>query len=186
MSHSELHIESNTLASAIEKRVDVQAQKCYQCGKCSAGCPVADEMDLPPSMVMRLIQTESPAHDEKVLKSYAIWLCVTCEICLSRCPMEIDIPSVMDFLRQRSRSEEKVNPKAKNIIAFHKSFLNSIKYTGRLYELGLILDYKRRSFNLTQDVALGPKMLSAGKLHIFPEMIKGTKDIAKIFKKTSK
>jgi heterodisulfide reductase subunit C2 len=186
MSHSEHFIENNTLASAIEDQVEVKAQKCYQCGKCSAGCPVADEMDLPPSMVLRLLQTENPANDDRVLKSLSIWLCVTCEMCLSRCPMEIDIPSMMDFLRQRSRSEGKVNPKAKNIIAFHKSFLNSIKYTGRLYELGLILDYKRQSFNLTQDIALAPKMLSTGKLHIFPEMIKGTKLIAKIFKKTSK
>jgi len=186
MSHSEHLIENNTLASAIEKQVEVQSQKCYQCGKCSAGCPVADEMDLPPSMVLRLLQTQSPANDEKLLRSYSIWLCVTCEMCLSRCPMEIDIPSVMDFLRQRSRNEDKVNPKAKNIIAFHKSFLNSIKYTGRLYELGLILDYKRRSLNMMQDVALGPKMLSAGKLNIIPETIKGTKQIARIFKKTSK
>jgi heterodisulfide reductase subunit C2 len=186
MSHSEIQIENNTLASAIEKHMEVQAQKCYQCGKCSAGCPVADEMDLPPSMVLRLLQTESPANDDKVLKSLSIWLCVTCEMCLSRCPMEIDIPSMMDFLRQKSRSEGKVNPKAKNIIAFHKSFLNSIKYTGRLYELGLILDYKRQSLNMTQDMALAPKMLLTGKLHIFPEIIKGTKEIARIFKKTSK
>jgi heterodisulfide reductase subunit C len=186
MSHSEHHIENNSLAAAIEQHVEVKAQKCYQCGKCSAGCPVAEDMDFPPSMVLRLLQTELPANDEKVLKSYSIWLCVTCEMCLSRCPMEIDIPSMMDFLRQKSRSEKKVNPKAKNIISFHKSFLNSIKYTGRLYELGLILDYKRQSLNMMQDVALAPKMLSTGKLHIFPEIIKGTPQVARIFKKTSK
>ena len=58
MSHSEHHTERNSLAYSIEKNVEVNAQKCYQCGKCSAGCPVADEMDLPPSMVMRLLQTE--------------------------------------------------------------------------------------------------------------------------------
>jgi len=185
MSHSEHLIENNTLASAIEKQVEVQSQKCYQCGKCSAGCPVADEMDLPPSMVLRLLQTQSPANDEKLLRSYSIWLCVTCEMCLSRCPMEIDIPSMMDFLRQKSRSEKLVNKKARNIIAFHKSFLNSIRFTGRLYELGLILDYKRQSLNMTQDISLAPKMISRGKLHLFPNMIKGTAQIARIFKKTS-
>jgi len=126
-----------------------------------------------------------PANDDKILRSDSIWLCVTCEMCLSRCPMEIDIPSMMDFLRQRSRSEKKVNKKAKNIIAFHKAFLNSIKFTGRLYELGLILDYKRQSLNLTQDISLAPKMISRGKLHLFPNMIKGTSQIARIFKKTS-
>ena len=68
MSHSEHHIENNSLAGTIEKSVEVHAQKCYQCGKCSAGCPVADEMDLPPSMVMRLLQTEDPANDDIILQ----------------------------------------------------------------------------------------------------------------------
>jgi heterodisulfide reductase subunit C len=186
MSQSEHHTERNSLAYSIEKNVEVNARKCYQCGKCSAGCPVAFDMDLPPSMVMRLLQTESPANDDKILRSNSIWLCVTCEMCLSRCPMEIDIPSMMDFLRQRSRSEKKVNRKAKNIIAFHKSFLNSIRYTGRLFELGLILDYKRQSFNLTQDISLAPRMISRGKLHFIPHMIKGRSQMSRIFKKTSK
>ena len=184
MSNSEHHIENNSLAAKVEKAVEVKAQKCYQCGKCSAGCPVAEDMDLPPSMVMRLLQTENNFNDEKILKSHSIWLCVTCEMCLSRCPMEIDIPSMMDYLRQKSRSENKQNAKAKNIIAFHKSFLSSIKHTGRLYELGLILDYKRQSLNMTQDMTLGPKMMSRGKLHLFPEKIKDLAHIAKIFKKT--
>ena len=184
MSHSEYHTERNSLAYSVEKNVEVHAQKCYQCGKCSAGCPVADEMDLPPSMVMRLLQTEIPVNDEKILRSHSIWLCVTCEMCLSRCPMEIDIPSMMDFLRQKSRSENKVNRKAKNIIAFHKSFLNSIRFTGRLYELGLIIDYKRQSLKMIQDISLAPKMISRGKLHLFPYMIKGKAQMAGIFKKT--
>lgn len=186
MSHSQHNTETSTLAYSIEKSVEVKAQKCYQCGKCTAGCPVASEMDLPPSMVMRLLQTGMPENDEKVLRSQSIWLCVTCEMCLSRCPMEIDIPSMMDFLRQKSRSEKKVNAKAKNIIAFHKSFLNSIRFTGRLYELGLIIDYKRQSLNLTQDIMLAPKMISRGKLHLFPTMIKDLGHLGRIFKKTSK
>ena len=186
MSQSEHHSVRNSLASIIEKNVEVHARKCYQCGKCTAGCPVAEEMDLPPSMVMRLLQTEEPANDERILRSHTIWLCVTCEMCLSRCPMEIDIPSMMDFLRQRSRTEKLVNKKAKNIIAFHKSFLNSIRFTGRLYELGLIIDYKRQSLNMIQDISLAPKMISRGKLHLFPHMIKGKAQMARIFKKTSK
>jgi len=186
MSHNEQNIDNNTLSFEIEKHINVKAQKCYQCGKCTAGCPIAGEMDFPPSMVLRLLQTGSQINDEKILKSNSIWLCLTCEMCLSRCPMEIDIPSMMDYLRQKSMELKKVNPKAKNIIAFHKSFLKSIKNTGRLYELGLVLDYKKQSLNLMQDISLGPKMFSKGKLHIFPEKIKDRKHIAKIFEKTRK
>jgi heterodisulfide reductase subunit C len=186
MSHHDHHAENNTLAGSIEKSVEVKVQRCYQCGKCTAGCPVSSEMDIPPSMVLRLLQTGDPENEEKVLRSHSIWLCVTCEMCLSRCPMEIDIPSMMDFLRQKSISEKKVNPKAKKIIAFHKSFLNSIRLTGRLFELGLIVDYKRRSMNLMQDVTLAPKMITRGKLHFIPTIIKDRAHIAGIFKKTSK
>ncbi|MRR21947.1 heterodisulfide reductase subunit C [bacterium] len=185
MSQQHPHAESNSVAFSIEKNLGVQSLKCYQCGKCSAGCPVAEEMDLPPSMVMRLLQTEEPANEDRLLRSLSIWLCVTCELCLSRCPMEIDIPSVMDFLRQKSLKEKKVSPKAKNIIAFHKSFLSSIRYTGRLFELGLILDYKRQSLNMTQDITLAPKMITRGKLHMIPHIIRGRTRIADIFRKTS-
>jgi hypothetical protein len=38
---------------------------------------------------------------------------------------------------------------------------------------------------MTQDILLAPKMISRGKLHLFPDMIKGTAQIARIFKKTS-
>ena len=174
----------NTLASDIERNVEVIAQKCYQCGKCTAGCPVACEMDFPPSVVLRLLQTENPANDEKILRSHSIWLCVACEMCLCRCPIEIDIPSMMDYLRQRSISEKKVNRKAKNILAFHKSFLNSIKLTGRLHEISLVADYKRRSLKLMQDVNIAPKMLLRGKLPLLPENIRGISQIRKIFKRT--
>lgn len=176
--------KEESLAGGINHNLNVSAAKCYQCGKCSAGCPVAFDMDYPPSLVMRILQTEYPDLEEKLLHSYSIWMCVTCEMCYGRCPMEIDIPKIMDYLRERSLKKNKVNPKAKNIVKFHKSFLDTVKYTGRLSELGLIADYKLRTFNMTQDVALAPKMIARGKLHFIPEMIKNRLMIAKIFKKT--
>ncbi len=183
MSASHEHIHPLTLNDEIRRDTGVIINKCYQCGKCSAGCPVATEMEYPPSLVMRMLQTEDPLHVEKLLKSMTIWLCVSCEMCLTRCPMEIDIPSLMDYMRQKSYRAKKTNPQAKKIIAFHKSFLDSINYTGRLYEMGLIVDYKMRTGAMMQDVAIAPKMFVKGKLNPVPEFIKGRKKIAAIFNK---
>jgi heterodisulfide reductase subunit C2 len=172
---------STSMKNEILVNTGVIINKCYQCGKCSAGCPLGIEMDYPPSMVLRMLQTEDPDQYDKLLKSMSIWLCVSCEMCLTRCPMEIDIPGLMDYLRQKSVKVKKTNPQAKKIIAFHKSFLDSINYTGRLYEMGLVVDYKMRTGDMMQDVAIAPKMFVKGKLNPIPEVIKGRKKVAAIF-----
>lgn len=164
----------------------ISVRKCYQCGKCSAGCPLSGDMDNPPSVIMRHLQPESKVLEEKILRAESIWICVACETCAARCPMEIDIPGVIDFLREKSLSRKLANPKAKNIISFHRAFLDSIEQTGRLYELGLIADYKVRSLHLGQDVALAPSMIAKGKLSFLPELIKGRKNMLSIFGKTLK
>ena len=174
------------LGGELMEQTEVRVSHCYQCGKCSAGCPLAVEMDYPPSVIMRLLQTGSPDLEEKVLRSFSIWVCLTCEMCFARCPMSIDIPKVMDFIREKSLKEKKANPKAKHIIAFHKSFLDSIRYTGRLYEIGLFADYKARTLRIFDDLDLAPKMIMRGKLNIIPELIKGRSGVASIFRKTIK
>jgi len=179
----EVHKKGSLMEEILDNR-EISIQKCYQCGKCSAGCPLSEDMDYPPSVIMRLLQTEDKQCEEQALRSMTIWLCVTCETCAARCPMEIDIPGVMDFCRERSILKKMTHHHAKNIISFHKAFLDSIDYTGRLYELGLIADYKTRSFNLGQDVMLAPEMIAKGKLGFFPELIKDRKGLGKIFKKT--
>jgi heterodisulfide reductase subunit C len=178
------HSAISGLGGEVFEHTEVKASHCYQCGKCSAGCPLSEEMDYPPSVIMRMLQTGNPALEEKVLRSFTIWVCLTCEMCFARCPMSIDIPKMMDFLREKSIKEKKSNPGAKEILAFHKSFLDSIKYTGRLYEIGLFVDYKARTLKIFDDLALAPKMMKRGKLNIIPELIKDRSGVAAIFRKS--
>lgn len=175
---------NSPLADFLHKKTGVDSQHCYQCGKCSAGCPLACEMDLPPSVIMRLLQTRDSRFTDEILRSHSIWLCLSCEICYVRCPMEIDIPMVMDALRAEAMKRKVVHPRAKKIIAFHRSFLDSIRYTGRLYEVGLIAGYKARSGSMLQDLLLAPLMFIRGKLHIIPELIKGRPVMKRIFSRT--
>ncbi len=71
---------------------------CNQCGKCSAGCPVVAAMDLLPSQVIRMAQLGM----EEVLESNTIWICASCLTCVARCPKGVDLPRLMEALRQVS------------------------------------------------------------------------------------
>jgi heterodisulfide reductase subunit C len=71
---------------------------CNQCGKCSAGCPVVAAMDILPSQVIRMAQLGM----EEVLESNTIWICASCLTCVTRCPKGVDVPRLMEALRQVS------------------------------------------------------------------------------------
>ncbi|HSQ34529.1 MAG TPA: 4Fe-4S dicluster domain-containing protein [Candidatus Binatia bacterium] len=186
-SEDHAHPAGRTLAELVREKTGVDVARCYQCGKCSAGCPLAAEMDFPPSQIMHLFQLgDFPQFAEQALRSNTIWLCLTCEICFCRCPMELDIPKVMDALRHESLAMKKVNPKAKDILAFHRAFLDSVRYTGRLFEMGQVVDYKLRSGHFLQDMLQAPWMFFVGKLHLLPERIRGRSLLARIFAKTLK
>lgn len=69
---------------------------CNQCGKCSAGCPIVGTMDILPSQALRMAQLGM----EEVLESNTIWICASCLTCVSRCPKGVDLPRLMEALRQ--------------------------------------------------------------------------------------
>ncbi len=95
-----LKLTRELLRDDLLKRIeDLSGQKllqCYQCGKCSAGCPVVDEMDILPSEVVRLLQL---GQVEPVLASKTIWVCASCLQCASRCPKGVEFSSICDALR---------------------------------------------------------------------------------------
>ena len=184
MQSTELHEDlRSSLRAKVERLLGESVNECYQCGKCTAGCPLNDEFDYMPNQILRMLQMDIPEIDEKILSSYSIWLCLACETCSSRCPQEVEIPEIMDFLRQESVRQNKINPKAKDIVSFHKSFLETVKNSGRLHEVGLIASYKLRTMHLLQDVTSAPKLFFDGKLSIFPHTIKNSKAIERIFQK---
>jgi heterodisulfide reductase subunit C len=162
---------SNRLAGRLERATGVRVARCYQCGKCTAGCPVADEMDEPPSRLLRLLQTERPEHERRALSSRAIWLCLGCETCVSRCPNEVDVPRAIDHLRSEAVAAGLAHRDAHDIRAFHRAFLGTIGARGRLYELELIGRYKLATGHLLQDVAVAPAMFAKGKIGLLPHRL---------------
>ncbi len=69
---------------------------CNQCGKCSAGCPIVATMEILPSQILRMAQLGM----EDALDSNTIWICASCLTCVARCPKGVDLPRLMEALRQ--------------------------------------------------------------------------------------
>ena len=169
------------LASHLHHATGQSVCDCYQCGKCTAGCPLASEMDIPPHQVLRLLQIGSARHERRALESLSIWLCLTCEACAARCPQNVEIPRIMDHLRHESLRRNRVHPQGRAVLAFHRAFLASLRRGGRLHEVSLIADFKLRTLRLFQDVLLTPKLLARGKLKLRPPRIAGHRAIQRIF-----
>lgn len=155
----------------------INVHACYQCGRCSSGCPVSDFFDF---SVMEVVRLASYGLEERLLKSKTIWLCAACETCASRCPNDIEIAALMDTLRELA-DRKGVQPAEPRVPVFHQSFLNSIKQFGRAYEIGMIGEYKLRSRDFMGDMKLGLSMFMKGKLSLFPHSIKGKSEVRKIF-----
>lgn len=157
--------------------MEIDVQACYQCGRCSAGCPIADFFDL---QTMEVVRLAAYGMEEKLLESHTIWLCAACDTCATRCPNNIDITSLMDLLRALARRKGKAAAEPR-IPQFHQSFLDSVKRWGRTYEIGMIAGYKLRSGDLMGDMKLGMSMFMKGKLKLLPHGIEGKGEVQEIF-----
>jgi len=161
-----------------------EVNRCYQCLTCTLGCPLAFAMDLKPHEILKHVQL---GDKEKVLRASTCWMCASCETCATRCPNEIPIVKLMDLLRQESVKEGKVTEQGPKI---NDAFLAAIKYLGRVHELSLIIDLKRRTrglFKINPDeIRLGAGMFRHGKLTLLPKKIKDTKTMRKLFSRLEK
>ena len=163
--------------SLINTHSSQQVQLCFHCHKCTAGCPVVQEMEYGPDRVLRMVQL---GEKERLLASHDIWLCASCETCGTRCPNEIDIARVMDALRQTAVAEAAhvAEPEA---LKFHRLFLYEVRNMGRMHEATLLASYKLWTLNLLADMDSGAKMLVKGKVPLLPHFIKGRSEVKKIY-----
>jgi heterodisulfide reductase subunit C len=162
----------------VEKATGEKVSACYQCYKCTAGCPVVTDMDIYPHRIIRNIIL---GNKDRVLGSKTIWTCLQCTTCSVRCPNDIDVARVFDALRKISVREGKIAEK--DTWRFDEIFLESVQRHGRLNELETILRYKIDKKDLFSDTMMGMGMLKKGRIGLLPHNIKDRKGIKEIFKK---
>ena len=166
-----------TFAEQVSEWSHQNVQRCYYCLRCSAGCPAAEFMEYTPAQILRLVQL---GQKETLLQSSAIWLCIGCETCGTRCPNEIHAGAVIDALRQMSLAEG-AEPGEPKIAKLHEAFLDSIRRFGRLHELTMLMQYKLTSRDLFSDLDMGLDMFIKGKIHPLPKRIEGVDEVRALF-----
>ena len=159
---------STQLADRIREATGENVFLCYQCIKCTSGCPLAEHFDLAPNQVLRAAQL---GMEERLFNSRTPWLCASCQTCTTRCPQGIDVARVMDFLTAEALRRG-IQPKVPDVALFHKVFLRDVDLLGRAYELGLMAEMNLRTGQPFKDLDLGLEMLRHGKLRVIPEFVR--------------
>lgn len=172
---------SKAVIARIEEEAGTSINLCYQCGKCTAGCPVAFAMDYPPRQVIRLMQLDLV---DDALECNSIWICATCETCSARCPRGVDIAALMDATRREALAQKKTGDG--KVSAFNEGFLAGVRHFGRTFEAGILLWHNLRTMQPFKDAELGLPMFKRGKVSILPEKIKNREQVKKIFENVNK
>lgn len=159
----------------IQRELGQNVYLCYQCVKCTSGCPLAEHFDLKPNQVMRCLQLD----DEVVLTSRAIWLCASCQTCTTRCPQGLDIAGIMDALRIESKRRG-LPPAIPEVDKFSSLFIRDIGLLGRLYEVGLMAGMNLLTGQLLKDIDMGLEMMKRRKLSLVPSFIRPPRKVKPI------
>ena len=86
-----------TLLLELKEYGAVGAETCFNCGNCTAQCPLADDAHPFPRNMIRLAQLG--LHD-RILESTDPWLCYYCGDCAKTCPREAEPGETMMALRR--------------------------------------------------------------------------------------
>lgn len=159
---------STDLAKRIQQVTGENVFLCYQCVKCTSGCPLVEHFDLTPNQIMRAAQL---GIEELIFKSKSPWLCASCQTCTTRCPQGIDIAKVMDFIVGEA-IKVGVEPAVPEVALFNKVFLRDVDILGRSFELGLMGEMMLRTRDFFSDLDLGFEMFKRRKIKILPEVIR--------------
>lgn len=175
---------------------------CFQCSTCTLGCPITEIV--PSYNPRKIIQMSLFGMRNEVLSNPDLWICAICQTCTARCPQDVVVGDVLAVIRRIAEKEEE----AGNIKIdsprplFEKAFLHTLEKYGRLYDIGLAMEYypkregsfiKGQKAMMKDYMGFGMRMFFKGKMGplgggsplkgMLPSKIKKTEVMKKIFEK---
>ncbi len=144
---------------------------CFQCGTCSAACPLCIYMEHTPRKIMALTRA---GFRKEVLTSNTIWLCASCYACVVECPKQISITDVMYALK-RTAIEAKVYPKHFPVPVLAREFFRSVRRTGRSNEFWIVLRMflQTNPLHLLGNGLMGLRLMLRGRMSPKVEKMEG-------------
>lgn len=157
--------------------------ECYGCKKCSNGCPLAFAMDLHPYQVVRLAQL---GQMEALKTCRTVWVCASCQTCLTRCPNQVDLPRFMDWLKETLLRQGAAVPEPRTLL-FNRLFLDEVAKRGRVFEGTLMARYLLKTGGALGPEAmanarLGLAMFKRGRLKLVPTRVRDRRWLKALFK----
>jgi ferredoxin len=113
-----------------------EAQKCYNCGNCTAICPLSTPENPFPRKFVRYIQM---GQTEKILKSPEPWLCYYCGDCSTKCPRGAEPGETMMALRRYLTAAYDWTGFARKFYTSERFEIIAISVVALLVGLGLLL-----------------------------------------------
>ena len=89
---------SADLARFIREECGENVYLCYQCERCSSGCPTVTAMRYRPAQMMRVAQF---GLADMLATDASIWRCLGCDTCTAHCPHNLSVRRLVEVMRQK-------------------------------------------------------------------------------------
>lgn len=165
------------------KRLKTALNTCIQCGTCTGSCPNADEMDLVPRKLWRMVLMD---RIDSILNSRTFTLCSSCYLCTLRCPRGLPLTAAMAALK--AVAARKDLKKHRESTRFYASFMESVRRHGRVREgefMGLYFLSMKNPLLPLRFASLGIKLVRKNKVAFELPSKPGPGNLEGLFKKVA-
>ena len=152
-------------------------EMCIQCGSCGGSCPSSADMDHTPRQLFAMVRA---GMREEALSSNTPWICVSCYLCVVRCPQEVHIADVMYTLKSMAiRTKLYKDATAPD---FSATFVDMVETYGRSFEFGLATRHYLKHFPLRLPgmAPMGLGLLTKQRMDITPNRIERIDELKRI------